>query len=109
MYHCYLIQSDANKNFSYIGITRDLERRIRQHNGQLTGGAKCTRRFNDWVYVTSVECQTHSDAARFEWYWKHYQTKNGRWRRTKSGIEQKIKRLQEVKESLGVNLVIANT
>lgn len=101
MYYCYLIQSEANKNFSYIGITNDLGRRLRQHNGQLKGGAKCTRRYKDWTYVTNVEFPTYSDAASFEWYWKHYQTKNGIWRRTKSGIEQKIKRLQEVKDLLG--------
>ncbi len=30
-------------NHTYVGITKDLNRRINQHNGVITGGAKSTR------------------------------------------------------------------
>jgi len=40
-YIVYLIINKSN-NCTYIGITNNPERRIRQHNGELKGGAKYT-------------------------------------------------------------------
>lgn len=40
-YILYLIINKSN-NCTYIGITNNPERRIRQHNGELKGGAKYT-------------------------------------------------------------------
>ena len=39
MWKCYIIY---NKNKSYVGITNNLNKRIRQHNGMIKGGAKYT-------------------------------------------------------------------
>ncbi|MEE2887659.1 MAG: GIY-YIG nuclease family protein [Planctomycetota bacterium] len=33
---------------TYVGITTDVERRLRQHNGELPGGAKATRANRPW-------------------------------------------------------------
>ena len=38
-YNCYIIFND---NYSYVGITNNLSRRIRQHNTLIKGGAKYT-------------------------------------------------------------------
>lgn len=96
-YHCYLISSEKKKR-TYIGITNNLPRRLKQHNGKIKGGAKSTRSGKgSWVYHTIVgEFANKSDASKFEWYWKHIRSINGNWRRNSSGIENKIKRLIEL-------------
>jgi putative endonuclease len=46
-----LINTSHNK--TYIGITNNKQRRIRQHNGEITGGAKYTTAnlgFGEWIY-----------------------------------------------------------
>jgi structure-specific endonuclease subunit SLX1 len=92
-YYCYLITSN---NLTYIGTTNDLVKRLKQHNGELSGGAKATRRFNDWIYCRIIDCKDKKTALSFEWKWKHYLTKNNKWRRTKSGLDNKLIRLDEL-------------
>ena len=41
MYLVYLIKCD---NLSYIGMTNDFTHRIRQHNQEIKGGAKYTKK-----------------------------------------------------------------
>ena len=57
-YWVYVIQSEqvrvgktGNKlpGFFYVGCTTSLARRIRQHNGEIKGGAKYTQKFRPWV------------------------------------------------------------
>lgn len=42
---CYLLVSKNPKylNYSYVGITNNFIRRLRQHNGEISGGAKYTK------------------------------------------------------------------
>ncbi|MGB0952474.1 MAG: GIY-YIG nuclease family protein [Planctomycetota bacterium] len=53
----YLLRSSKEER-TYVGITMDLDRRLLQHNGELAGGAKATRRGRPWVL--------HSVVGRFE-------------------------------------------
>ena len=92
-YYCYLITSN---NLTYIGTTNNLDKRLKQHNDELTGGAKATRRYNNWCYNTIVKCGDKKIAMSFEWKWKHYLTKNNKWKRTKPGINNKLIRLEEL-------------
>lgn len=53
---------------TYIGFTLDVPRRVRQHNGEITGGAKRTARHRPWkpvVFVTGFASRTA--ALQFEW------------------------------------------
>ena len=33
---------------TYVGCTNDVARRLRQHNGEIVGGARCTRSCRPW-------------------------------------------------------------
>jgi putative endonuclease len=55
-YLVYLLVNTIN-NCTYIGCTNNPQRRIRQHNGELVGGAKYTKmRKNDgnWIYYGQI-------------------------------------------------------
>jgi structure-specific endonuclease subunit SLX1 len=58
---------------TYIGATVDVDRRLQQHNGQRSGGAKATRaRPGEWYRVCYVSgFKDNHDALSFEWHWKH--------------------------------------
>ena len=47
----------------YTGITTDLFRRLRQHNGELAGGAKYTRAKRPVQLVWSDRCASRSEAS----------------------------------------------
>jgi structure-specific endonuclease subunit SLX1 len=69
----YLLLS--TDNCTYVGATVDLERRLRQHNKEIKGGAIATRakvsNGQIWVRVAHVENFPDWQAAlQFEWRWK---------------------------------------
>lgn len=59
----YLI---SNGNRTYVGSTTDVNRRLRQHNGELTGGARSTRGYK-WELICYVSgFENRSVACRWE-------------------------------------------
>lgn len=46
-WHVYVLVS-ADGGRTYVGVTRDLPRRLAQHNGEQPGGAKSTRAGRPW-------------------------------------------------------------
>jgi predicted GIY-YIG superfamily endonuclease len=67
---CYCLLSPTGA--TYIGYTVNLDRRLRQHNGELSGGAKYTHKTKGWKRICSIgEFPTQRDALQFEWAWKH--------------------------------------
>jgi predicted GIY-YIG superfamily endonuclease len=62
----YLLYSRKLKR-SYLGITTDLERRARQHRGEIRGGARATRAATDWELIVAIRGFTNrSVASRWE-------------------------------------------
>ena len=70
-YLCYLLCSETSTK-TYIGITNNLEKRIRQHNGERVGGAKYTHSGRPWKVYGCVEGFDLNKSAvlKFEWRWK---------------------------------------
>ena len=62
---------------TYIGATVDGDRRLRQHNGELVGGARATKkRPSGWYRVCHVHgFDTWNAALSFEWHWKRFSKK----------------------------------
>jgi structure-specific endonuclease subunit SLX1 len=71
-WYVYLLQSD---NKTYVGATIDPDRRLKQHNGLLSGGAKATKGYV-WKRICLVGTfPEERDALQFEWSWKHLSKK----------------------------------
>ena len=69
----YLLLSSDNS--TYVGATVDLERRLRQHNKEIKGGAHATgakvEKGEIWIRAAHVEGFPDWQAAlQFEWRWK---------------------------------------
>ena len=50
----------------YTGIAKDVERRLREHNGELAGGARYTRARRPVKLVWKESCPDRSTAAQRE-------------------------------------------
>ena len=89
MYFCYILCSLHEKylNSTYIGFTDDPFHRIRQHNGEIKGGAKYTKRRRPWKLILVISNFPNKIAAlKFEWAWQNPFSSNF----IKEDIETKI-------------------
>ena len=72
MYFCYIIYNREGR--TYNGYTVNLKRRLRQHNGEIKGGARATRGKGPWsflVVLTSPWWGSTSTAMQHEWSIKY--------------------------------------
>jgi len=85
----YIIE---NKGCTYAGVSPDPVRRLRKHNGEISGGAKYTRsKGPGWEHVCLVHgFQTKIQSMQFEWAVKHCAPRNA------GGLSNRIKKLYEV-------------
>jgi structure-specific endonuclease subunit SLX1 len=78
MSYVYLLL--CSNNATYVGATVNLDRRLRQHNGEIEGGAIATtskvNRGETWIRACHVEGFPSWQAAlQFEWRWKQLSRK----------------------------------
>lgn len=73
-FYVYLLISSDNS--TYVGATIDLQRRLRQHNKEIKGGAMATSIKVNKGHVWTRACfvknfPSWASALQFEWKWKH--------------------------------------
>jgi predicted GIY-YIG superfamily endonuclease len=74
---CYILHNAQRPQSTYNGYTVDTARRLRQHNGELAGGAKATARHvargGTWrvLAVVTSPLFTHHTALSFEWHCRY--------------------------------------
>ena len=89
-----LVSSD---NATYVGATIDLDRRLRQHNKEIKGGAHATgikvSKGETWERVAHVSgFPTWQAALQFEWRWKQLTRKLS----SGSPLEKRMKALDQL-------------
>lgn len=92
---CYcLIRNDYSA--TYVGATKDLTHRLRQHNGEIKGGAKYTKKslkqgYTWFIAFTVGEFPNWNETLKFEWKLKHislkYKNQNPLLKRILSVVE----------------------
>jgi structure-specific endonuclease subunit SLX1 len=90
---CYLLYTDEGQ--TYVGATVDPDRRLRQHNKEIKGGARATgirvAQGLQWKRACYVELPEWRTALQFEWRWK--QLGRTRWKHIRSPIERRLRSL----------------
>lgn len=73
MFYCYLLYTDGGH--TYVGATTDPDRRLQQHNGERSGGARATgirvHQGYEWkraCYLAGIP--EWRSALQIEWRWK---------------------------------------
>ena len=81
-----------NNNCTYAGVSPDPVRRLRQHNGEIKGGAKyTTSKGAGWEHVCLVKgFQNKIQSMQFEWAVKHVKPRDS------GGITNRISKLYTV-------------
>lgn len=93
-YSVYLLKHSVH-NKTYLGITNNLERRLRQHNCEIKGGAKYTSSFlqnGKWEYHCIVTNLSKSEALSYERIIKNKRRKG----KGKNALEKRMYLINEV-------------
>jgi predicted GIY-YIG superfamily endonuclease len=83
---CYIIE---NKKYTYVGVSNNVIKRLRAHNGEIKGGAKyTTSKGPGWKHICVINgFPTKIESLQFEWALKHIPPRNA------GGIKNRIKKL----------------
>lgn len=73
---CVYLLFSIEHNRTYIGASNNVHRRLRQHNGEIVGGAKYTRSYRPWKHILIVNGFTKTQALCFEWRIKRIKASN---------------------------------
>jgi len=83
---CYIIE---NRGYTYVGVSNNVIKRLKAHNGVIKGGAKyTTSKGNGWRHICVINgFPTKIESMQFEWALKHVPPRNA------GGIKNRIKKL----------------
>lgn len=97
MSYCYLLYTDSNQ--TYVGATVDPDRRLRQHNKEISGGARATgirvEQGLIWkraCYITNIP--EWRSALQIEWRWK--QLGRTQFKHIKNPIDRRLYSLKKL-------------
>ncbi len=96
-FYVYCLKAVSSET-TYVGATTDVNRRLRQHNKEIKGGAKATsvkvNQGDSWERVCYVEgFPDWKSALQFEWMWKHLTKKQSK---TNKPIMRRVLALHEL-------------
>ena len=100
-YYCYFLGQPNNwQGQTYNGYTVDLKRRLRQHNGEIKGGAHATTKKgkDSWVFIAVLTSDSWNDISRAmqcEWQCR-YPTRKKPRPHCYSGSSGRINSLAEI-------------
>ena len=93
-HYVYLLQSIVKPRRTYVGYTVNPSKRLRQHNGEIKGGAKKTSRDRPWRMICYISGFPDSRTAlQFEWNNNHPKMMG---LTVRNGVKGKIKTMYEV-------------
>ena len=83
---CYIIE---NNGYTYVGVSNNVHKRLRAHNGEIKGGAKyTTSKGPGWKHICVISgFPTKIESMQFEWALKHVPPRNA------GGIKNRIRKL----------------
>lgn len=91
-YSVYVLES-GDRERTYVGLTNNLVKRLRQHNGIIKGGARYTSMKTNWKLACLVHgFNTDSQARKLEWRMHHTRT-SGKFKRP---LHRRIQELNQV-------------
>lgn len=90
-YLVYAIHSGPGPKIkTYVGISNNFKRRLRQHRGEIKGGARFTRGCSTWRPIFHVTGLTKTEALQLEWAMKHKRHPGV------AGVEGRVKTLERL-------------
>ncbi|KAI9075399.1 hypothetical protein K1719_042649 [Acacia pycnantha] len=97
----YLIIATSPPIKTYVGVTTNFTRRLKQHNGEIKGGAKASRAGRPWVCACVICGFTdRSEACMFESKWKTFSRKVHRKSQNKQIDDASLALLRHRQEAL---------
>ena len=67
MFYVYLIQSESRPKQRYVGYSKDLKQRLKDHNA---GKSPHTSKYTPWKLITYLGFVNERSAREFEYYLK---------------------------------------
>jgi len=99
-WYCYILRNKQPQysHLTYNGSTNNPKRRLRQHNEEISGGARYTHgRNGGWeIYALLTGFTDHKNALSCEWRIKHTNGKPGKRPQNHLGVIGRIVGLNEV-------------